>query len=95
VKIHLLYVIKGTFLDKMWKSRDYIPMEQEEYVNMVCEFLELLPDRIIIQRITGDPHSDELRAPMWAGRYRETFNMIQNTLEIRDSFQGRRYKEKR
>ena len=92
VKIHLLYVIKGTVLDKMWKNGDYIPMEQKEYVDMVCDFLELLPKEMIIQRITGDPHVDELRAPMWAGRYRETFNMIQHTLEKRDSFQGKRYK---
>ncbi|MBT3175661.1 MAG: TIGR01212 family radical SAM protein [Desulfobacula sp.] len=93
VKIHLLYVIKDTFLDRMWKNGDYFPMEQKEYVDMVCDFLELLPKRIIIQRITGDPHSDELRAPMWAGRYRETFNMIQTTLENRDTFQGRKYKK--
>ena len=91
VKIHLLYVIKGTVLDKMWKNKDYIPMEQAEYVNMVCDFIELLPKEMIIQRITGDPHSDELRAPLWAGRYRETFNMIQHTFEERDSFQGMRY----
>lgn len=93
VKIHLLYVIKGTFLDKMWKNGEYIPMEQTEYVDMVCDVLELLPKEIIIQRITGDPHLDELRAPLWAGRYRETFNYIQHTLENRDSFQGKRYKK--
>ena len=92
IKIHLLYVIKGTALDKMWKNGDYTPMEQTEYVNMVCDFIELLPKEMIIQRITGDPHSDELQAPLWAGRYRETFNMIQHTLEKRDSFQGIRYK---
>ncbi|WP_300458839.1 TIGR01212 family radical SAM protein [Desulfobacula sp.] len=91
VKIHLLYVIKGTLLDKLWKNGDYIPMEQTEYVEMVCDFLELLPDHMIIQRITGDPHADELRAPLWAGRYRETFNMIQHTLERRNTFQGSKY----
>ncbi|NOX35641.1 MAG: TIGR01212 family radical SAM protein [Deltaproteobacteria bacterium] len=93
IKIHLLYVIKGTILDRMWKGREYTPMEQKEYVGTVCDFLELLPGKIIIQRITGDPHPDELRAPMWAGRYRETFNMIQQTLETRNSFQGIRYKK--
>jgi len=92
VKIHLLYVVKGTMLDKMWKNGEYTPMEQKEYVDTVCDFIELLPDNIIIQRITGDPHGDELRAPMWAGRYRETFNMIQHTFEKRDSFQGIKYK---
>ncbi len=92
VKIHLLYVVKGTMLDNMWKRGEYTPLEQKEYVDLVCDFLELLPNNIIIQRITGDPHADELQAPMWAGRYRETFNMIQDTLEKRDSFQGKKYK---
>ncbi|MCP3940467.1 MAG: TIGR01212 family radical SAM protein [Desulfobacteraceae bacterium] len=90
VKIHLLYVIKGTSLDKMWQKGDYVCMEQQAYVDMVCDFLEHLPKEIIIQRITGDPHGDELRAPAWAGQYRQTFNMIQNTLEQRDSFQGKK-----
>lgn len=92
VKIHLLYVIKETPLDRMWQQGNYTCMEQQAYVNMVCDFLELLPPQIIIQRVTGDPHADELRAPAWAGRYRETFNMIQNTLEQRDSFQGKGYR---
>ncbi|OQY50220.1 MAG: TIGR01212 family radical SAM protein [Desulfobacteraceae bacterium 4572_89] len=91
VKIHLLYVIKDTPLDRMWQKGKYICMEQEAYVDMVCDFIELLPKYIIIQRITGDPHGEELRAPAWAGRYRETFNMIQSTLEKRDSFQGKNY----
>ncbi len=90
VKIHLLYVIKDTILDKMWKNGEYKPLEQSEYVDLVCDFIELLPKDMIIQRVTGDPHINELQAPMWAGRYRETFNMIQNTLEKRDSFQGSR-----
>ncbi len=92
IKIHLLYVVKGTILDQMWKRGDYTPLEQHEYVDTVCDFLERLPANIIIQRVTGDPHAQELRAPIWAGRYRETFNMIQETLEKRDSFQGLKYK---
>jgi hypothetical protein len=91
IKIHLLYVVKGTPLEKLWQRGEYTPMEQAEYVEMVCDFLELLPEHIIIQRITGDPHPDDLRAPLWAARYRETFNLIQDLLEKRDTFQGRRY----
>lgn len=90
VKLHLLYVVKGTPLDEIYLQGGYHCMEQAEYVDVVCEFLELLPGEIVIQRITGDPHADELRAPAWAGRYRETFNLIQHTLAERDAFQGRR-----
>ena len=92
IKIHLLYVVKGTALEKMWLQGEYAPLAQAEYVDIVCDFLELLPEHIIIQRITGDPHPDELRAPLWAAQYRETFNMIQDMLEKRDTFQGRKYK---
>ena len=90
VKIHLLYVIRDTPLDKMWQAGEYTPLEQQAYVDLVCDFLERLPEHVIIQRITGDPHANELQAPAWAGRYRETFNMIQHTLEARDSWQGSR-----
>ncbi|MFH2091732.1 MAG: TIGR01212 family radical SAM protein [Pseudomonadota bacterium] len=91
IKLHLLYVVKGTQLDKMWQQGEYVPMEQDAYVETVCDFLELLPPEMIIQRITGDPHPDELAAPLWAAEYRQTFNMIQKTLKTRDSFQGRHY----
>ncbi len=91
IKIHLLYVIRGTALDGQWQQGKYAPMTQDKYVHTVCDFIELLPKEMIIQRITGDPHLDELQAPEWAGRYRETFNMIQNELEKRQTFQGKRY----
>lgn len=74
---------------------EYTCMAQTDYVNMVCDFIERLPKEIIIQRITGDPHGEELRVPAWAGRYRETFNLIQHTLEQRDSFQGQKVQAKR
>jgi uncharacterized protein len=94
IKLHLLYVIKGTPLDRLFLAGQYRPMEQGQYVETVCDFLELLPKDMVIQRITGDPHGSELRSPAWAGRYRETFNLIQQTLEQRNSFQGRKLEKK-
>lgn len=91
IKLHLLYVIKGTPLDRMFLDGEYRCMEQAEYVETVCDFLELLPTDVVIQRITGDPHAHELRSPAWAGRYRETFNLIQYTLEKRNTWQGKRF----
>lgn len=91
IKLHLLYVVRGTPLDRMYQRGEYRCLTQAEYVDLVCDFIERLPKEIIIQRITGDPHQDELRAPLWSARYRETFNLIQHTLEERDSFQGKQY----
>ena len=89
VKIHLLYVVKGTALDRLYENGQYTPLEQQAYVDLVCDYLERLPKSMIIQRITGDPHANELVAPLWAAKYRETFNMIQHSLEERESYQGK------
>ncbi len=91
IKLHLLYVVKGTMLDDLYLAGQYQCLTQEQYVDMVCEFIERLPENMVIQRITGDPHIEELRAPGWAGRYRETFNLIQKSLEEKNSFQGKKF----
>lgn len=88
VKLHLLYVIKGTRLETMWKNGEYRCLGQKEYVDILCDFLERLPADVIIQRVTGDPHQDELAAPQWAMERNETFKLIQKTLVSRNSRQG-------
>jgi uncharacterized protein len=93
IKLHLLYVIRNTPLDLLFLAGKYQPMAQSAYVETVCDFLELLPEQMVIQRITGDPHGSELRAPAWAGRYRETFNQIQQALVQRDTFQGKKFQQ--
>jgi len=88
IKIHLLYIVKGTILEKMWQKGKYKCMEQQDYVDVVCDIIEILPKNIVIQRITGDPHPNELAAPQWATDKSGTFQLIQNTLEQRNSWQG-------
>jgi hypothetical protein len=91
IKIHLLYVIKGTYLDKMHQEGRYRCLEQAEYVDLVCEFLEYLPPDMVIQRLTGDPHPEELSAPAWALDKRKNLNLIMETLERQDRRQGKRF----
>ena len=90
VKLHLLYVIKGTSLEEMFREKRYRCLEQDEYVDIVCDFLERLPADIVIQRLTGDPHPQELVAPEWSLRKNETLSLIRETLEKRDARQGGR-----
>ena len=89
IKIHLLYVVKGTKLDKLYRAGKYKCLEQQEYVDLVCEFLELIPKNMVIQRLTGDPHPEELVAPMWSLKKMETLALIRDALEKRDSWQGK------
>ncbi|TES92708.1 MAG: TIGR01212 family radical SAM protein [Desulfobacteraceae bacterium] len=89
LKIHLLYIVKGTKLDKLYAAGKYRCLEQQEYVDLVCDFLERIPKNMTIQRLTGDPHPEELVAPMWSKKKMETMDLIKETLEKRDSWQGK------
>ncbi len=88
LKIHLLYVVKGTRLESLYRQGRFRCLNQAEYVERVCEFLERIPPQVVIQRLTGDPHPEELVAPQWALEKTETLNMIRQVLEERDTRQG-------
>lgn len=90
VKLHLLYVVRGTTLDGLYHSGAYRCLSQAAYVELVCEFLEYLPEQVVIQRLTGDPHPAELVAPRWSLRKRETLDKIRTALEKRNTWQGKR-----
>ena len=93
VKIHLLNVLKGTALGDMYLRGEYVPMERDDYVRIVCDQLELLPPETVIGRITGDSMADVLLAPLWSRRKTEVTNMIDRELFTRDSWQGKKYEE--
>lgn len=91
IKIHLLYVIKGTRMEQLYRKGTYRCLEQGEYVDLVCDFLELLPPDMVIQRLTGDPHPSELVAPEWSLHKNETLSLIRRTFEDRSSWQGKKF----
>lgn len=93
IKLHLLYVVKGTELARIYQRSAYRCLEQQEYVEAVCRFLELIPRQMVIQRLTGDPHPEELVAPAWSLRKSETLHLIKKRFEEENSWQGKLYPE--
>ena len=89
IKLHLLYVVRGTPLEGLYRSGGYNCLTQSRYVELVCDFLERIPPEVVVQRLTGDPHPQELVAPAWALAKNETLSMIRETLERRGSCQGK------
>ncbi len=88
VKLHLLYVVRGTAMERLLTQGGYRCLDQEDYAALVCDIIERLPPGVVIQRLTGDPHPSELVAPDWAMDKRGTLSMIRETLEARGSWQG-------
>jgi len=89
IKFHELYVVRDTRMEVLYREGRYRPLLQTEYVDLLCEALALLPWRVVIQRLTGDPRPDELVAPKWALDKRTTLRMIEETLVARDLWQGK------
>ncbi len=91
IKIHLLYVVKNTPLADWYEKRRFRCMTREEYIDTVCAFLMRLPSHVVIQRLTGDPHPDELVAPLWALEKTETLRLLSQAMEENNIRQGDKY----
>lgn len=91
IKIHLLHVIKDTPMEKMIQKGMLTLMNQEEYINLVCDQLEILPETMIVHRLTGDGKRDELVGPLWSLKKWEVLNAIDDELKKRNSYQGIKY----
>jgi len=76
VKIHSLYVSKNTELENMYRRKEFIPLSQKEFVNIACDYIELLPKKTVIHRLTGDPAPNELVAPQWTLNKNQTLKLI-------------------
>ena len=88
VKLHLLHVIEGTVLAEQWKRGEFPLLEREEYVDILCDQLELLPPEIVIQRITGDGDKATLLGPLWSMDKKKVMNAIDMEMARRNSWQG-------
>lgn len=95
IKIHLLHVLKETPMENMLKKGMFNLMEKDDYINLVCDQLEIIPPEMVVHRLTGDGKRDEIVGPMWSLKKWEVLNAIDNTMRERDSYQGIKYCNKK
>ena len=88
VKIHMLCVLKGTKLSEMYEAGKISLMSEEDYIQTVCDFLEILPAETTIHRLAGNGLKKNLIAPRWLGKKLDCLNKIDRELERRNSYQG-------
>ncbi|MGL5973205.1 MAG: TIGR01212 family radical SAM protein [Oscillospiraceae bacterium] len=92
IKIHLLHILKGTTLAKIYSENPFKTLSLNEYVDVVCDQIEILPANTVIQRVTGDGGKDDLIAPLWSLKKFVVINEIDKELKRRNSYQGIYYK---
>lgn len=89
VKIHSFHILKGSGAEALYRLRKIRPPEEDEYVDMACDFLENIPRDTIIQRLTGQGSKDSHIAPSWALNKTGVIRKIEDRLRSRGSGQGR------
>ena len=88
IKIHMLFILKGTALEKLYKKEKFHVLTKKEYVEIVCDQIENLNKNIVINRITGDPDDLDLIEPKWVIKKFDVLNSIDKELKKRGTYQG-------
>lgn len=88
IKIHMLYILKGTPLEKLYKKDKFHVLTKDEYIDIVTEQLKYLNKDIVIHRVTGDPNSELLIEPKWVIEKFKVLNDIDRKLKNDNSYQG-------
>ena len=94
IKIHMLHIIKDTALALMYEKEKFHVLTKEEYIDIVINQLEILKPDIVINRITGDPVKEDLSEPTWIITKFCVLNDIDKEMVKRNSYQGKKYKQK-
>jgi len=92
IKIHMLSILKNTYLEKLYKEKPFHILTKEEYVDIVCKQLEYLDPKIVIQRLTGDPLIEDLIEPKWLIKKTCVLNDIDKMMVRKNSYQGKSLK---
>jgi radical SAM protein (TIGR01212 family) len=88
VKVHHLYVAKGTALEEEYRRGSVPVLEPGEYARLAADFLERLPPDVVVHRLVSDPEPDLLVAPVWNVSKAEVLRGIADELARRGTRQG-------
>ena len=80
VKFHLLHVLRGTDLETLYRAGKYEPLTLEEYGRILKACMDILPENMVVHRITGDGAKKDLIAPLWSGDKKRVLNYLNHVL---------------
>jgi len=89
VKLHMLHVLRNTDLAEYYMKSPFKILSQQEYVDIICDALELLEEHTVIHRLTGDGKKSDLIEPLWTLNKLKVLSDIDKELKIRESYQGK------
>ena len=89
LKIQSLYIVSDSNLYNYYLKNRFKIMEKDEYINLIIKSLEIIPQNIVIHRLTGDANKKNLIEPLWSLNKKDILNTIHKRMIEQNSFQGK------
>ncbi len=80
IKLQLLHILEGTDLAEEYKSGKIRTLTLDEYVEIIKKCVEVIPESVVIHRLTGDGAKRDLIAPLWSADKKTVLNRINKAL---------------
>ncbi|MBR2277815.1 MAG: TIGR01212 family radical SAM protein [Eubacterium sp.] len=80
IKLQLLHILDGTDLANEYKSGKVSVMTLEEYTDLIVKCVAVIPENVVIHRLTGDGAKRDLIAPLWSADKKKVVNTINKAL---------------
>lgn len=94
IKLQLLHVLQNTDLLYDYNAGKFSTLSLEEYADILCDCIEILPSNVVIHRLTGDGDKKLLVAPMWSADKKRVLNTINKAFNERNIIQGSKVKDR-
>lgn len=91
VKIHSLHIMENTIMAKVYEKEQFDILTLDEYIDIVCEQIQIFPINFVIERLTGDSDKNHLIAPKWSANKRAVLNGIDKKLALLETYQGKNF----
>jgi len=88
IKLQLLHVLRNTDLAADYAAGKFLLPELEEYCRLIAACLRVLPEHVVIHRLTGDGAKKDLIAPLWTGDKKRVLNTMNRILDEEQAVQG-------
>ena len=82
IKLQLLHILEGTDLAEEYKSGKIRTLTLDEYVEIIKKCVEIIPESVVIHRLTGDGAKRDLIAPLWSADKKTVLNRINKALSF-------------
>jgi len=89
IKLHPLLILTDTVLAEWHRQGRVRELAPAEYAALAADFIERMPEEMVMQRLTAEAPAEMLIAPRWALAKHKVRRAIEEELVRRDSWQGK------